>query len=121
MSNLLGLFRTIAKNPRRTLSLITWDSVKSVCWAVITNDPEHSKALFDDYIMHIRKKNNLIAPVLPEMEDMVKGEIISSMEIGECDAVVEHPVWDEVAVSIVVPVYNQWAYTYQCLLSIKEH
>ncbi|WP_310225458.1 glycosyltransferase [Paenibacillus qinlingensis] len=31
------------------------------------------------------------------------------------------PVWEHPLVSIIIPVYNKWDYTYRCLVSIVEH
>ncbi|MBN2164910.1 MAG: glycosyltransferase, partial [Marinilabiliaceae bacterium] len=63
------------------------------------------KKLNEDIYLHQNKKD-LVKPPLPSNTKKSK---------------LEAPVYNEPQVSIIIPVYNQWDYTYACIQSIIEN
>ena len=81
------------------------------------------KYSFHRVLHHIKQGN--YAYVLERMGYYIKTESskieLDLMEAAHVDEVLEFPVVKSPKVSIVIPVYNQFDYTYNCLRSILEH
>lgn len=56
-----------------------------------------------------------------ELNQISSDEYLTKILHEDTTSIIELPQFDEPLVSIIIPVYNQWEYTYRCIKSIYEN
>lgn len=103
---ILKLLRNTLKNPRVYFNKLNKSNLKKLKNQLNSRDIEMLEAKINDFDEKVKNVKGIEIVVFEEKENYEK--IIFDK--------VENP-----KVSIIIPVYNQWSYTYNCLKSIKEN
>lgn len=101
----LKLIKKTLKNPKIMLSKINKSNIKKLRYYINSEDTNQLENRIDNFIDRHEKVS------LPEIQ-IFDGTKYKHIEFDDIEA----PL-----VSIIIPVYNQWNYTYSCLASIKEN
>jgi GT2 family glycosyltransferase len=95
------------KNPRQVLKRINKDNIRKLKYYLKTEDPSLLESRIENYLdRHSNIENNRDLQVYHEQDTTKK---------------LVFPVFEIPKVSIIIPVYNQWNFTYGCLKSILEN
>lgn len=100
------------KMPRRVITMLSKSNVKKFFYYLKREGVSGVSKRIDDYIIKtdIQPKKLSIMPVQTErIKDITEYEKLNFL------------TWDKPEVSIIIPVYNQFDYTYNCLKSILQN
>ena len=100
------LMYKLVKNPKKLVRLTNFQNIKKFNYYLKTERPELLESRIDNYVSrHTEQPKN----------DIILYKPPSNYEL------LEFPKYDSPLVSIIIPVYNQFHYTYSCLKSILEN
>lgn len=100
------LFFKTFKNPKLMLSKLNKSNIKKLKYYLNSEEAKHLENRIDDYIHRHQ-----------EHDQETNIELYTETEYTH----IEFEKFDAPLVSIIIPVYNQWQYTYSCLASIKAN
>lgn len=94
------------KNPKQIVKRINKDNIKKLKYYLKTEDPSLVESRIENYL-----------------ERHTEGKHIGIQTYQNIDTSQKlvFPIFDTPLVSIIIPVYNQWEYTYACLKSILDN
>jgi GT2 family glycosyltransferase/2-polyprenyl-3-methyl-5-hydroxy-6-metoxy-1,4-benzoquinol methylase len=106
-SLLAKLLKMTLKNPRKMLSNLNSGNIKKLKYYLRTEQSDMLGNRIDNYISrHLQVGNDKPLHLIPFAENKEK---------------LTFPIYEKPLVSIIIPVYNQWEYTYSCLYSILQY
>ncbi|WP_036675157.1 glycosyltransferase [Paenibacillus tyrfis] len=95
------------KNPKQILSKINKNNIKKLKYYLNTEDPGLVESRIDNFLdRHANVEHSAALKLYQEIDTSQK---------------LVFPITNNPLVSIIIPVYNQWHYTYACLKSILDH
>ncbi|WP_025847912.1 glycosyltransferase [Paenibacillus ehimensis] len=95
------------KNPKQILNKINKNNIKKLKYYLNTEDPGLVESRIDNFLdRHANVEHSAALKIYQEIDTSQK---------------LIFPVTNNPLVSIIIPVYNQWHYTYACLKSILDH
>ncbi|WP_010494520.1 glycosyltransferase [Paenibacillus elgii] len=95
------------KNPKQILSKVNKNNIKKLKYYLNTEDPSLIESRIDNFLdRHAIVEHSVALKLYQEIDTSQK---------------LVFPVTKNPLVSIIIPVYNQWHYTYACLKSILDH
>ena len=109
-------FAKLLRHPIKTLKLFNFRRMKN-CFIILKTEG------VDSALNHLR----LVEEYEGSRSVPLNNENLTIVEVNETPKSIEDyekltfPKWDKPEVSIVIPVYNQFDYTYHCLESILKH
>jgi GT2 family glycosyltransferase/ubiquinone/menaquinone biosynthesis C-methylase UbiE len=104
---LARIFKRFIKNPKVYLRYLNVENIKKLFRYMKNEDTDRVNSRLESF----EEKHT------PQVKEEL---LILSEDINEYEKI-EFPSESKPLVSIVIPVYNQWNYTYNCLKSIKEN
>ncbi|WP_238651032.1 glycosyltransferase [Paenibacillus piscarius] len=102
------LLVTLLRKPRQTIKLINFANIRKLKYYNSTESTSMLKDRIDNYM-----ERHTIEPT--------QGVLLTPVQKYIEKEKLVFPVFQKPLVSIIIPVYNQWEYTYNCLQSILQH
>ncbi|MFD2703144.1 glycosyltransferase [Paenibacillus shunpengii] len=103
---LAKLIAKTVRNPKQMLGKLNKTNIKKLKYYLNSEEAKQLESRIDNYMeRHTQEVNR------PELQ-LYQNEDFQHIEFDQ---------YNEPLVSIVIPVYNQWNYTYACLASIKDN
>jgi len=99
---------SFVKKPRQTLKYLNWENLKKLKYYHSTDSTGMLQNRIDNYMERHDSQETTIIKIAPIQMQSEKKKLI-------------FPEFQDPLVSIIIPVYNQWDYTYNCLSSILEN
>lgn len=109
------VFADLLKNPKLMLHVINPKRIKNYFWCMRNGGMESVKQHYQETL---KNEQYMIDPSGSLKLEAVEQEAAKSLSEYACLTL---PCWENPTVSVIIPVYNQFEYTYNCVKSILNN